>query len=185
MRHGWFVIPGRQTGDRTIAEQRSGVEKALAQCVGKSVLDLGCAEGLLSKEFAIAGAKLVLGMDSLAAHLAVALDVCRDCHNVYFEKADLNVPPPLTRAYDIVLALGVAHKLHKPEIGIRYAASASRDLVLVRMTRGSRDGLMCSKHIPTNCCNVTTEMSLAGFTLECVEPGPRKETVHYYRKKPK
>jgi hypothetical protein len=81
-----------------------------------------------------------------------------------------------------VLALGVAHKLHQPEIGIRFAALASDDLVLVRMTRQTVDGLMTSK-FSKQTINVTDEMYALGFMLERVLPGPREETVHYYRKR--
>jgi len=182
MRHGWFVIPLVQTGDRTIEEQSLGVEKALAECEGKTVLDLGCAEGLLSREFAHAGAKLVHGVDSVHGHLMVAKDMCASWKNVSFEHMDLNYPRPQRGMYDIVLALGVCHKLAEPVIGIRYAAAASLDLVLVRMSMQTSDGLLKSKFLPYNICNVITEMGKMGFVLEGIEPGPRKETVHYYRR---
>lgn len=183
MRHGWFVIPGLQTGDRTIEEQRLGVENAIGECAGKTVLDLGCAEGLLSREFAQAGAKFVHGVDSLGSHLVVAQDICASYKNVSFEQQDLNEPKPLRRTYDIVLALGVAHKLAEPVIGIRYAAAQSTELVLVRMSRHTADGLLTSKFKPYNVCNVNEEMDAAGFELEGIEAGPRSETVHYYRRR--
>lgn len=182
-RHGWFVIPGVQSGDRTIEEQRTGVELAIAECSGKTVLDLGCAEGLLSLEFAKAGAKLVHGIDSLSAHLVVAQDLCASHRCITFEQQDLNEPKTLRRTYDIVLALGVAHKLTEPVLGIRYAAAHAKSLVLVRMSRHNADGLMTSKFLPHNICNVITEMDAAKFTLERIEAGPRAETVHYYRRR--
>ncbi len=183
MRHGWFVIPGVQTGDRTLEEQRLGVEKAIGECAGKTVLDLGCAEGLLSREFAQAGAKLVHGVDSLGSHLTVAQDICNRYGNVSFEQQDLNEPKPLRRQYDIVLALGVCHKLTEPVIGIRYVAAASSDLVLVRMSKRTAEGRLTSKFKPYNTVNANAEMHDAGFELEGIEAGPRSETVHYYRRR--
>lgn len=181
MRHGWFKIPGRQGGDRTLAEQRTGVEKALFECKGKTVLDLGCAEGLLSLEFAIHGAQLVHGIDALGDHLTVAQEVCLLHRNISFEQMDLNYPLDLNRRFDIVLALGVAHKLLEPAMGIRYAAAHAGDLILVRMTRYA-DRVLKSK-FNSNECDVGEELSTFGFALECVEPGPRQETVHYFRRR--
>jgi 2-polyprenyl-3-methyl-5-hydroxy-6-metoxy-1,4-benzoquinol methylase len=182
MRHGWFVIPGVQNGDRTLEEQRLGVEKAIAQCMNKTVLDLGCAEGLLSREFAMAGAKFVHGMDALGDHLVVAQDVCCHYHTISFEQVDLNAPPALRRQYDIVLALGVMHKLHEPEIGLRFAAQSSLDLLLVRMTKYT-PRFLTSKFKKANSVDVSEFLSGEGFDLESVEPGPRAETVHYYRRR--
>lgn len=180
MRHGWFIIPGRQTGDRTLEEQRTGVERALSECKGKRVLDLGCAEGLLSLEFARAGARAVHCVDSVGEHLTVAQDICSSHRNMTFQQMNLNTPEPLAHRFDIVLALGVAHKLREPRVGIAYAAQSSDDLVLVRMTRYA-DAVLTSKFTGVT-CDVRTEMYAQGFWLQFVEPGPRQETVHYYRK---
>lgn len=180
-RHGWFVIPGVQTGDRTIEEQRLGVERALARCRGKTVLDLGCAEGLLSLEFARAGALSVHAVDALGGHLEVAQQLCRRYRSISFEQRDLNEPLEALQLYDFVLALGVCHKLHQPELGIRFAADSARELVLVRMTRYNA-GRICSKFHPENCCDVNEEMAAKGFRAEAIDAGPRSETVHYYRK---
>jgi predicted RNA methylase len=182
MRKGWFRIDGVQEGDRTVGEQMRGVEKALAECHGKTVLDLGAAECLIARQFAIAGAKHVHAVEILADHLAVAAEVVKGLTNVSLQQGDLKTLEPQPVTFDIVLALGVAHKLKHPEIGIRYAATASHDLVLVRMSRQTENGILCSKHWKTNCCNVRDEMKAAGFVLESIEPGPREETVHYYRK---
>ncbi len=181
MRHGWFVIPGVQTGDRTLTEQRMGVGRALGECSGKTVLDLGCAEGLLSREFAVAGARSVHGVDSLGEHLVVAQDICNR-YPISFEQYDMNEPREARKTYDIVLALGVAHKLLHPEIGIRYAAQSSGGLVLVRMTRYAPD-LLTSKWKPFETCDVNATMTAEGFALDGIEAGPRQETVHYYRRR--
>lgn len=183
-RKGWFVLDG-QDGDRTIEEQMQGVARAVGECVGKRVLDIGCAEGLISREFARAGAAHVHGIDVVPEHIEVARRLCAETPNATFDVAHLGRMAPPAEPYDIVLALGVAHKLPEPRVGIRYAAAASRDLVLIRMSRrvGSRRQahVLSSKRGPGS-CNVAEEMAAVGFRLETVEPGPRGEPVHYYRK---
>jgi 2-polyprenyl-3-methyl-5-hydroxy-6-metoxy-1,4-benzoquinol methylase len=190
MRRGWFIIPGVQTGDRTIEEQMTGVTPALAEASGKTVLDLGCAEGLVGREFALAAAKSVHGVDSIEDHLACARKQCRGLP-MTFEHANLNewIPPQLENGtiqrYDIVLSLGVAHKMMFPELGVRFSARACDDLCLIRVSayEEARDGLIRSKHFRTNTCSVFEVMPEEGFELQTILPGPRDETVHYWRRK--
>jgi hypothetical protein len=88
--------------------------------------------------------------------------------------------------FDIVLALGVAHKLDYPGAGIRLAADMAKDLVLLRMKGGAHDGVLRSKFKKNNTCDVNEIMPAAGFRLEKIVPGPaaRGEDVHYWRRIP-
>lgn len=189
MRRGWFVIPGVQDGDRTLEEQMTGIEAALAEASGKTVLDLGCAEGLVGREFALAGAAAVHGVESLEEHLIIARQQCAGLP-MSFEQANLNewIPPQLQNGaaeqYDIVLALAIAHKLRYPGAGIRFAARACRELCLIRMPahEEAQRGILRSKHWRTNTCNVHQIMSQEGFCLEQTLPGPRGEPVHWWRR---
>lgn len=183
MRRGWFIIPGVQHGDRTLQDQRLGLDKALAGCAGRDVLDLGCAEGLIALEFARAGAKSVLAIDSLAEHLEVAREVCRDYPCIAFEQADLNTPPPLPRRYDIVLALSVAHKMLEPKDFLLYAARASEALIVVRVPWHMEQGQLRSKY-SGKVCDVSRVLRAEGFRPEFIEAGPRQEKVYYYYQKP-
>lgn len=183
-RKGWFILAG-QDGDRTLEEQMKGLARAVEECRGKTVLDIGCAEGLIAIEFAKAGAAHVRGVDVVKEHVEVAARLAAAVPNVSFDHGKLGEMPVPSDQFDIVLALGVAHKLHEPAIGIRYAAAASRDLVLVRMS--ARMGPRREAHVlrskrGTGSCNVTDEMARAGFALRAIDPGPRGETVHYYRR---
>lgn len=185
LRKGWFQIDG-QDGDRTVAEQMQAVIPALAVARGKTVLDLGCAEGLISREFARAGAT-VHGVDARADHLAIAVKLCRGLP-VRFERRDLNdVSEPVTidPTYDIVLALGVLHKLWLPERGLRWAASFTRDLLLLRSGLRAVGGVIQSKVYPAHTCDSHKVLVLLGFELQKVVPGPieRGENVEYWRRK--
>ena len=185
MNHGWFRVPGiRPNGDRTLAEQMLGLRPALDECRGKRVLDLGCAEGSISIEFARAGASEVVGIELLEAHLAVAKVQARDVPNMRFIQAHLgdyiatleSIPE-----FDIVLALGIIHKLHDPGVPMRFAAQSAKDLVIFRAPAKTYDGMIKSKFRDTK-CNVPEIMASEGFVEEKLIPGVRGEAAQYWRR---
>lgn len=185
-RKGWFIIPGVQPiGDRTIAAQMKGLDLALAGCAGKTVLDLGCAEGAISFEFAKAGAKFVLGLECNREGLIVARWITQDFPNVQFQEANLNrwvEQHPEPQQYDIVLALGVVGKLQYPDRMARFIARSSRDLICFRAP-GNRpwDGLVISKHYK-NFCNWFEIMKQEGFRKELALDGSFGEAVEYWKR---
>lgn len=160
-----------------------GIEKALQECPGKTVLDLGCAEGLISFEFAKAGAKHVHGIEVVRDHLDAAFqfrNTYEMINKVSFQLSDIGMLKP-EKQYDIVLALGVAHKLTDPSIAVRYAAESCKDLCVIRTSAISKDGILRSKRY-NGVCDLNQTMGQAGFKREHVAPGPRGETVYYFRK---
>lgn len=182
MRHGWLEIPGVQTGDRSLDEQIAALRPALAECNGKTVLDLGCAEGLISLEFSKAGASYVLGIDCVDEHLRIACEQCRG-HNVAFKKMQLFKANPDTPAdFDIVLALGIIHKMQFPERLLRFAARSARSLLLLRSGAGAINRIIRGKHHKENPCDSHAVMREEGFALEKVVDGPvgRDEPVEYW-----
>src|SRR5262245_50091188 len=189
MRKGWLIIPGVQDGDRTLEEQMRGVTEALAEAKGKRVLDLGCAEGLLGREFSRAGAEFVYGIDNVRDHLSVAMDQCKGlamhfhCAGVQ-QYAEKEMASGRVEQFDIVMALGICHKLHDPEIGVRFAARSCKDLLLFRMHARSeaKDGWLRSKHRKHMVCNINEILPEEGFALEKILPGPREETTLWWRR---
>jgi SAM-dependent methyltransferase len=182
MRKGWFIIPGVQDGEVTIEDQMIALWPAVAECKEKTVLDIGCAEGFVGREFAKAGAESVTGLDSIEAHLEVAREQCAGLP-MTFVLANINEPQPAYFA-DIVLCLNVAHKLRDPAVCIRFAADSSLGLVLIRSGRGAdENGIMRSKHYGT-LCDSHAIMRERGFVLEKVVDGPkdRHEPVEYFRR---
>lgn len=178
--HGWFAVPG-QTGDRTLAEQLTGLEYALAEAPGKTVSDFGCAEGLISLEFARAGAT-VRACDANLESIEIAKGLRADL-SVSFEALNINMIAELSpkpwRA-DIVLALAILHKLRIPERGLRFMAAATAGLLVIRHQGGSK-GLIRSKH-NGNSCESAPILEECGLRIEREVPGPRDELVHYWRR---
>lgn len=183
---GWFKIDGVRDGDRTLAEQMMGLQHALDDCKGKRVLDLGCAEGLISREFARAGAREVIGIELLQPHLDMAKKVCKGLKNVRFICAHLDDyikgRESIEREYDIVLALGIIHKLHKPEIPLRFAAKVCKDLLVFRAPAKKYNGMIKSKHTDSF-VNVPKVLASEGFVEEALIPGVRGEAAQYWRRK--
>jgi SAM-dependent methyltransferase len=185
---GWFKVPGiRPEGDRSIEEQLLGLGRALAECRGKRVLDLGCAEGCISAEFARAGAAEVLGVELLQTHLDVAREVCKGlpvrfacAHLTDYMRAN-----PSVERFDIVLALGIIHKLENPNLILRWGADACGDLLCFRapakVESHGRDYIVKSKHTGV-ACNVQKVMRRAGFRNEGIVAGARGEGVQYFRR---
>ena len=184
MRKGWFIIPGMQDGDRTVEEQAEALRPAMAEAAGKTVLDLGCAEGLLTREFIYAGAKMAFGVDAVQDHLEVARTVCAGLP-VEFALCKLGTDQmPELKSFDIVMALGVVHKLPFPDVGVRIAAQLSHDLVLLRSGTRQTAGIISSKRHPQNTCDSHAIMREHGFELGRLVsgPAPHRESVEYWRK---
>lgn len=184
---GWLRVPGiRDNGDRTLEEQMLGLELALTQAEGKTVLDLGSAEGLIGREFAKAGAVEVLGIEVMEDHIAVARQACKDFPQMRFLHADLAdfaKRHPQPRLFDIVLALSIIHKLPDPNVVMLFAARSAKDLVCFRAPIWAADGKVGSKRSQSsNICDVPRLMAREGFVDDGTFKSARGEKVQYWRR---
>lgn len=163
-----------------------GLTPALEECRGKTVLDLGCAEGLIGREFARTGAASVLGIEVLETHLEVARKACAGypqmrfiCRNILTHIVKLADQKP--QQFDIVLALGVIHKMPDPAVPLRFAAQSARELLVFRAPAKATDGIVRSKHTKIK-CNVPAVMREEGFVEEELIQGVRGEAAQYWRR---
>lgn len=180
---GWFNIPGQQDGARTVEMQMRGLSHALAEARGKTVLDIGCAEGCISFEFMLAGASKVFGFDCNDKLLSTAVLARRKLPRAKrlrteFLRCDFAEMP--RGKWDIVLALAIIHKLPEPADAVRRVAGSCKRLVVIRLPRDST-GEIVSKHTARP-CNVNEVMQDCGFALERVVQGPPRELVQYWRR---
>lgn len=187
MRKGWFKIPGVQDGDRTGAEQLLGLQPALGSARGKSVLDLGSAEGLIAAEFARAGAAHVLGVELLQDHVDVARVVCKDLPQVLFHCEELGAyigARPKPPQYDIVLALGIAHKLLDPGVLLAFAARSCGGMLVFRGPGKDKfwDGMLRAK-FGGKVCHVPTLLKRHGLVEGETLDSAHGERVQYWRRK--
>jgi SAM-dependent methyltransferase len=177
---GWFATNGRP-GDRTLESQLLGLDKLFDECQGETVLDVGCAEGLLSIELARNGAVAVHGVEVRFDHVGTGRKLVGDLP-VTIECADANVWQP-RRKYGIVLALAVLHKLRRPDHAAARLADACKDLMVLRMPPATGMTIVDSRS-GGRPYDIDAVLKTAGFEPELItNDGPFGELVAYYRRK--
>jgi SAM-dependent methyltransferase len=124
--HGWFTT-AEQSGLYELAERLTGLAPLENVATNATILDLGCAEGLIGLHFLGLGGALLHGVDRHSRFVETAQTIARLQPKARFFKFDLNVladqiPDGLLSSYDIVLCLCVAHKLREPELFLRRVA---------------------------------------------------------------
>jgi 2-polyprenyl-3-methyl-5-hydroxy-6-metoxy-1,4-benzoquinol methylase len=161
-KRGWFSLPGR-LGDRNLKDQLKGLGWLFANCKGKSVLDVGCAEGLISIELAQRGAAAVHGVEIVPEHVAEGNKLRGDLP-VTFEVGDANVWRP-KRAYDIVIALALLHKTRNPTAVCAALSECAREAVVLRLPPAHAPTIIDerSKNEPHYIGSI---MARAGFVLK-------------------
>jgi glycosyltransferase involved in cell wall biosynthesis len=125
------------------SERMAGLDAVLAGCAGKTILDLGAAEGVVARHLLERGALLVDGFDKDTSRVRFAQRVCEGLSGASFWEADLSDWPSFEQAaghrlrdsYDIVLYLGLHHHIPVTSrlITLAEAAKRSSDLLVTRM----------------------------------------------------
>lgn len=120
----------------------SGLGPLMEECRGKSILDLGAAEGLIANRFLEHGAVLVHGFEIVPDRVTAARRVCAAFPSAEFWQADLANWPAfrachaehLLTHYDLVLYLGLHHHLPVAtrDSTLQGAAAMSAAVIAVR-----------------------------------------------------
>lgn len=174
--------------DRTLAQQMMGLDRLFAQVEGKSVLDVGCAEGLLSIECVKSGAAKVHGVEIRMEAVANATRNKRrmvDDHlleQLSFKLEDANIYEP-HEMFDIVLLLAVLHKLKNPTAACARIVKYATDLVVIRLPPAHAPTII-DERSGSQPHHIGVTMDKAGFELEHSSyDGPFGEWVGYYRRR--
>jgi 2-polyprenyl-3-methyl-5-hydroxy-6-metoxy-1,4-benzoquinol methylase len=177
--HGWFDLPD-SPGDRTLSQQMTGLGNLIAEVSGKTVLDVGCAEGLIGIECLKAGASHLVGVELVKKHIDKAKVFGRGLECAFFV-ADANQFRP-QKTYDIVLLLAILHKLRNPTEACLRLADAASDLCVIRMGINSKNQVISDPRSEFEPHDIGAAMESLGFSVECVAEGPFGEATWYYRR---
>jgi len=174
---GWFEVEGRP-GDRTLEMQMLGLDPLFEEAKGATILDVGCAEGLISIELAKAGAH-VHGIDIIESHIETAKRL-RGNLSCSFEVADAATYEP--EEHDIVLMLAILQKLKDPSHACARFARAAKDLIVMRLPPANAPLILDrrSNKVPHD---MKAVMTWYGFEQERVTRGAFAEWCGYFRRR--
>lgn len=173
----WFIVDSRAGGVRTLNQQLVGLAPLFEVIRGKSVLDLGCAEGCISHMLVKFGAEFAHGVDIRPDHIEYALKLAGagvkrsqdperrkgQAPGYHFEAQNLNTWRP-SRKYDVVLALMVLHNLQDPARACAEFAEFTNEFLIVRLPPKS------------------APQDIANFDVTYKEVGTAHEVTVYYKR---
>lgn len=177
---GWFTVNKRHLGDRTLEQQLTGLGPLVAGIKGKTVLDVGAAEGLISIHLVDHGAIAAHGVEIVPTHVKVANKLRKD-RACLFEVGDANTWAP-KRQYDVVILLALLHKLKNPAEACMRFAAAARETVVIRLP--PTGPVIIDERSESQPFDIGECMRHAGFELGLNGPlGPFDEWMGYYTRK--
>lgn len=178
--NNWFTFPGAP-GDRTFEQQMTGLMPWLAElCTGKTILDFGCAEGLIGIEMLKHGAHHVHGIELLPERVKHARQLARGFASLY-EVGDANDWVP-SKQYDVTLALAILHKLRDPSMVARRLARHTEETIVLRLPpRGAVVVDVRSKSVPHD---LQAVLHGEGFDMvRSTNDGPLGEWVGVFKRR--
>jgi SAM-dependent methyltransferase len=195
---GWYVMPGWRDGDRTLESQILGLTPLVptavdpdtgpvagsgdSMLVGKSVLELGCAEGIMSKWFVdVCGAASVHGVEIVETHVDLAKKWCKKRKTIKFTAANCDTWRP-KQAYDVSVALALLHKLQNPLACLAAMAEATKEMVVLRLPSACEPWVITDARTEFKPFDVDHVLRANGFKLVEQTMGPFNEPTGFWRR---
>jgi trans-aconitate methyltransferase len=175
----WFKFDGRN-GDRTLDQQMQGLTLLRQIVLGKTVLDVGCAEGLIDFELIKAGAIATHGVEIRPQAVEDAMKL-RGPLACAFEVGNADEWQP-RRSYDVVLMLAVLHKLKDPEAACARYAECAKEWVVLRLPPRFNNPMVVDERSGNKPHDIGKVLHRAGFKQHHATSGYLGEWVGYYRR---
>ncbi len=175
---GWFKL-GDKPGMRFLKDQLKGLEPLQKLARRATVLDCGCAEGLIGRWLMdTAGADVLHGIELVPERIEEARKQCAGYSSVRFEVGDLAQEQDwLEPRYDVVLMLAILHKLRDPiEVLKRYADMA--EVIAIRLPTSERT----FTDERSGNVKISPMKILRGFDLVSDVLGPRNERTMIWQR---
>lgn len=128
VKQGWFEIEGVQKGIRTLEERIVGLDVLLEHCKDKTVLDLGCAEGLVSQWLIDNGASCAVCFDKNDEFVVAGMGNTNV--QVSLMTFDLENELLINVPMDIILMIGILHKLKNWKKLLKYAVENGKIIAI-------------------------------------------------------
>lgn len=175
----WFPVRG-EPGDRTIDQQMQGLMLLQQSVAGKTVLDVGCAEGLIDIELVKAGAIAVHGVEIRPQAVSIANELRGDLP-ITFEQGDMNSWRP-KREYNVLVMLAILHKLKHPDLVLHDLLRHCTDLVVLRLPPRHDNPTVRDARSGGKPIHLQRVLLGAGFDFVHATLGYLDEWVGYYRR---
>jgi 2-polyprenyl-3-methyl-5-hydroxy-6-metoxy-1,4-benzoquinol methylase len=168
-RDPWFTIDGLWQGHRNLKSQIQGLGPLTAEIKGGTVLDIGCAEGLIGKYLIEhGGAASVDGVEVYQPRIIDGEKLCAGLPMRFF-RVDLEYfglwegenAGQLAGSYDAVLMLSIIHKLRRPREFLGRMAELSKRFIVLRLPAPIIDDVR-SNNVPFD---VRAFLAGKGYTL--------------------
>lgn len=165
-----------------MAQQIKGLDAI--DFVGKTVLELASAEGLMSKWMIERGAKSVDGLEIVADHVKEAWRQTSGlpCGFNVMDLNTLSLPSWGTREYDIVMALAILHKLKQPSEIVQHYARFAKELIVVRLPPKHKPWIIVDERSGNVPHNITGALWRVGWVPIHASIGTFDEWLCIYKK---
>jgi len=162
-----------------------GLDQLWPKVPGKRVLDLGCAEGLISAQCLIHGAEFVTGAELVKGHVDVARRLVVDDRSAFLhcDLNDMNQVTALanvTPKHTIVLMLAILHKLQRPDLLVREIVLRRRPELIVLRTPESTPGYVRDERSGMRLFDTTAQLWDLGYKVDSTATGHFEEHVSYF-----
>lgn len=106
------------------------IHQALGCVKGKRIIDIGCGDGIFTKELLTLNPNFILGIDPNDAAIKIAQKNTSDINNIEFQVMDV-YSLPLVEHFDIAIVRGVLHHLYQVETAIKNICNIAHEVVVV------------------------------------------------------
>ena len=104
---------------------------SLTSFENKSVIDIGCGDGMYTQEFIALRPKSIFGIDASAEAIECARSRCQEYSNVKFEVQDVCQIVDKTEKFDIAVVRGLLHHLYDPKNALDSICRIAREVIVV------------------------------------------------------